>query len=98
MCWFCYEEMGKPKIINKKTRTAAKLIEKVYDFCNSGGNLHAIIDDFNIDDHYFKQYELIIPDISFKQKRAEIECFFYLKRLTKAERMSALAMTENWFL
>ena len=50
MCYGCYEEEGKPSIINKATRAAAKLIESVYDFSEVGGNAHVVVNDWNLDD------------------------------------------------
>ena len=50
MCFGCYEEFGKPTIINNRTERAAFLIEKVYEYSLVGGNCHIVTDDWNIDD------------------------------------------------
>jgi hypothetical protein len=50
MCFSCYREFGSPKIINEKTIYASKLIDEVYKYEETGGCLHIVLDDFNIED------------------------------------------------
>ena len=51
MCYGCWEEGGTPQIDNEKVRAAVALVEAVYDHSCVGGNLHIVLDDWNIEDH-----------------------------------------------
>jgi len=44
MCYGCYEEAGKPAIVNYKTKKAAELIKDLYeqDGCGVGGYAHIV--------------------------------------------------------
>lgn len=50
MCYGCWEEAGKPQIDNEKVRAAVPLIAEVYGYSCVGGNLHIVLDDWNIED------------------------------------------------
>ena len=50
MCYGCWEEAGKPQIDNEKVRGAVPLIRAVYDHSCVGGNLHVVLDDWNLED------------------------------------------------
>jgi len=50
MCYGCWEECEKPKIDNEKVRAAVPLIAAVYELACTGGNLHIVLDDWNIED------------------------------------------------
>lgn len=96
MCEGCYEEHGSPKIFNRTTLLAAKLIERVYGFSEMGGNLHIHLDDWNIEDEYFDEFKVDRHDSSEDQVRAERECFWILKLMTLPERASALAIAHGY--
>lgn len=96
MCEECYEEYGRPEIFNEVTMLAANLIERVYSFSGSGGNLHIQLDDWNIQDRYFNEFEVWRDDSTDEQIMAEKECFLALKAMTLPERASALAIAEGY--
>lgn len=50
MCYGCWEEAGKPQIDNARVRAAVPLIQAVYEHCPVGGNLHIVLDDWNLED------------------------------------------------
>ena len=54
MCETCWREYGSPQIINPLIRRAEKLIARVYEHGSVGGNLHIVIDDWNIEDEHIK--------------------------------------------
>lgn len=100
MCQGCYEKAGKPSIVNVKTVVAAACIDQVYEFSSSGGNLHIVIDDWNVEDaHLAHCLERIIKDdLSNGAERylAEMVCYNSLVDLTVEERYSALAIHEGY--
>jgi hypothetical protein len=50
MCYECWEEYGKPTIDTPIVRAAAEAVAKVYETSCTGGNLHIVLDDWNIKD------------------------------------------------
>lgn len=50
MCCGCWEEAGRPMIDTPKVREAVTLVEAVYEHSCTGGNLHVVLDDNNIED------------------------------------------------
>ena len=100
MCDGCWEEAGKPKIKNEKVSLAAKLAESVYEFNCVGGNLHILLDDWNIGDIHVNMCEdSIIKNIhghSEWQLQIERDCLAAFKSLTEEERASALAQQSGF--
>lgn len=101
MCYGCYEEEGKPEIINEDTKNAARLADAVYEFNCAGGNCHIVLDDFNIDDDDIEYclnegLENNVHEHSPEQLAIEKECLLAFKSLSIAERASALAIHEEW--
>ena len=96
MCEGCYEEYGRPEIINGMTISAAKLIERVYSFSEVGGNLHIHLEDWNIEDEYFDEFVVYRIEASKDQIMHEKECFSMLKAMTLLERVSALAIAHGY--
>ncbi|MEQ1931959.1 MAG: hypothetical protein ABL957_15715 [Parvularculaceae bacterium] len=94
MCMSCWREYGSPALDTPAIRVAATLAEKVYAGCAVGGNLHAVLDDWNIEDDHFEDGEMPIysDDPPDEQVLVERECYAALKALTLPERASALAM------
>ena len=101
MCYGCYEEYGKPATVSQETQSAAELIEKVYAASCTGGNLHIILDDWNIEDSHLIFCKTAIEENTHKLKpeelAAERACLSALRKLTVHERASALAIY-NGFL
>lgn len=50
MCENCYREAGSPWIVTDRVHAGSVLYNLVYEFSLSGGRLHVVLDDFNIDD------------------------------------------------
>lgn len=50
MCYGCWEEAGKPVIDTPAVRAAAQAAAEVYEHACTGGNLHIVLDDWNIED------------------------------------------------
>lgn len=90
MCIGCYEDYGRPKIINDYTRFAAAAINAVRTENPVGGELHIVIDDWNLED----------SSLAFCAKHvktaAERACHDVLKALDLDERASAMAIAEGW--
>lgn len=57
MCYGCYEEAGKPAIVNDKIKKAAELVKNLYkqDGCGAGGYAHIVTDDWNLEDVIFHE-------------------------------------------
>jgi len=102
MCYGCYEEAGKPAIVNERTKKAAELIEEVYEQydCGTGGYAHIVVDDWNLDD---SSIDFCINaanegdyDISENGKQACLNCLNYLKELSEDERYSTMAINDKF--
>lgn len=101
MCYGCYEEAGKPEIVNDGTKKAAALAGAVYEFNGVGGNCHIVLDDFNIEDDDIEYclnqgLENNVHGHTAEQLEIEKECLLSFKVLSFAERASALALHEGW--
>lgn len=110
MCEGCYEEYGRPAIITDRTLAAAELVRQVYDFSGVGGNLHIVVDDWNIEDdnlefcskeiaaggYFDPKYPEEKP--SSEQLAVERRCCDALMRMTLDERASALALYGGYLL
>jgi hypothetical protein len=91
MCVHCYEDYGAPAVLTETTRHAASLISRVCQHDPVGGNLHAILDDWLIEDINFEELNTDVL-VGEAQRDAEKECFETLKSMSIPERASALAM------
>lgn len=104
MCIGCYEERGSPTIINDRVLAAAALIGKVYERALAGGSAHAVIDDWNLDDHCIQWGLDHQHDVNkgFEPRpedelRVERECLEAMLALSEDERASALAINDGFF-
>lgn len=102
MCEGCYEEYGRPTIITDKTMAAASLVRRVYEFSCVGGNLHIVLDDWNLQD---ENLQFCMDEIkkggyegrdSPEELAAETECCEAFIALNMDERASALALHEGY--
>jgi hypothetical protein len=50
MCYGCWEDEGKPVIDTPAVRAATASVALVYEHSCVGGNLHIVLDDWNLDD------------------------------------------------
>ena len=97
MCENCWSEYGAPALINERTRAAAAMIARVYEFNDVGGNLHSIVDDWNLDDDDFAEDEMpVYHDAGPEQLEAERAAWGMLKGMSLPERPSALALPDRF--
>lgn len=108
MCEGCYEDYGRPAIITDRTLMAADLVGQVYGFSGAGGNLHIVLDDWNIEDDNLdfcsKQidaggyYDSKYPDERDTPEQLAVErrCCDAFMRMSIAERASALALHDGY--
>ena len=68
---------------------ASQLIKRVYHFYVTGGGLHIVLDDFNIDDADI-DFCLSLPLSTVERKCAEA-----LRSLSKEERIAALGIEDQ---
>lgn len=54
MCSNCWKDHGSPRINTPVVRAAAEAARAVYEFSCVGGNLHIVLDDFNIEDGHLE--------------------------------------------
>ncbi|SRR5581483_441698 len=50
MCYGCWEDYGKPIIDTEAVSAAAAAVADVYEYACTGGNLHIVLDDWNVED------------------------------------------------
>jgi len=92
MCEYCWMKVGSPQIWNEKVETGIKLMKGVYEFDEIGGNLHPQLDDYNLQDCFFEEYEPFFDEkVSAAQDMAERTCFIHFQNMTEDERYSAVA-------
>lgn len=101
MCYGCYEGAGSPAIINDKTKTAAALVAKVYEYSLVGGNAHIVVDDWNLEDDNIRwcldtALAENVHEADDEQLAAERVCLEALLALTPPERASAMALHDGF--
>ena len=92
MCGGCWDRHGRPQIQSPEVRAAAEAVSAVYDESCVGGNLHIVIDDWNIEDDHIDWCEN-----DAEMTAAEQECARLFRQLSEAERRSALALHEGYW-
>lgn len=102
MCYKCYENAGKPAILNDKVRKAADLIDEIYDSEDGavGGLAHIVVDDWNVENNnidyvieYAKEDGINKKsDLSEETRLACLNAMEFFKELTLEERHSAMAL------
>lgn len=87
-CWQRYGATASP--IHEDIRCAAVAVKAVYDEHETGGQLHVVVDDWNLSD----------ATLTFCADRvetpAERDCWATLWRLTEQERATVLALAEGF--
>lgn len=100
MCYSCYEDYGKPTLVTPEIQEAAWLVEKVYEFSAVGGNLHIVVDDWNIEDSSLDFCDRYIDaegyDCPQAQIKAELACLDAFRKLSVPHRAAALAIHEGF--
>jgi len=94
MCISCWEEYGSPRIDTAEIRAAVVAVTAVYGESPVGGNLHVVLDDWNIEDEHVRGW---IDYAAEPITEAERACGAALARLTESERASALAIYDGFW-
>lgn len=103
MCRGCYEEAGQPAIVNDKTKAAAVLVSKIYEYSRVGSNMHIVTDDWNLEDDSIDFCLNAIRTAPFheitpEQKEIEEACAVAFKSMTMDERASTLAIYDGYLI
>ena len=92
MCEACWDQMGQPRIETAAVMQCAELIGELYTYCSVGGNLHCIVDDWNLDDDMFVgPLKKFMGERHPRQLAIEEELYSMLRGMTEMERASAIA-------
>lgn len=97
MCWGCWEEAGKPAMVTPAILAAVASVKRVFDLHCMGGNLHIVIDDWNLeDDHLAFCRGEVARGLSGNShdsplRAAEMDCLNLLEPMSEQERASVLA-------
>ena len=103
VCYGCWVEYGSPTLHDDRIARAAALAAEVYEHNAVGGNLHIVLDDWNLEDHNIDYCLEQIGRGGWEgrddpaQLAVERECGELLRALTEDERASALALWEGFF-
>lgn len=78
-----------------------ELLDKIYEYCPMGGNLHVAIDDGNLgyDDLEFCEWEIERNDVWESPpdlRDLERQCLAILKGMTEDERHAAIGEYHGW--
>ena len=98
MCKQCWEEAGNPRIDNPEVRKAQQLISELYEIHSSGGDLHIVLDDWNVDNESLKfcYYEILLDTkLDRNDRDLHLKVYYQLMKLTPQERISVLALNDN---
>ncbi len=85
MCDGCWDEYGKPDIVNEKTEAALALVRQVYAAPRggAGGRLHIVLDDWNLEDehiywcHKFEvPLQVVVSPSMFPRPVRWVQCFW----------------------
>lgn len=101
MCEECYNDAGRPAIINEKTLKCADLIREVYADGGVGGYAHIVLDDYNTETENVKYclkkaIEGGFDWIGEEERQACIECMRFMLDMTEPERYAALAIVDGY--
>jgi hypothetical protein len=94
MCESCWIERGSPNVQNERVYAAVDAIERVYDSHPTGGKLHVVLDDDNIEDHHITWCALGV--LGFDE--CEMDCLMALYPLSIDERATALGIFNGYIL
>lgn len=103
MCYTCWDMAGFPYIDNEATRKAVGMLSEVW----GGGNLHMVVDDWNMEDEIIESCKRrIIAAMSAKRKpdarptmaslQLELDCANHLLSMSEDERYSAMARVDGF--
>ncbi len=89
MCESCYENYGSPTP-DDKARECVPLIEAVYNEHCAGGDLHILLDDWNLENRHLKACE------KYELTAAERACLNFMLEMTENQRAAALALFDGF--
>jgi hypothetical protein len=99
MCIQCWEEHGRPALDSPAIRAAAEAIGEV----NPYGNLHIIVDDWNLEDEHLDFCRAEVDSDPYdhytrnpSDRAVDSDCLRLLAALTIEERASALARHDGF--
>lgn len=100
MCQGCYLEYGQPSLNSKEINRAAQLIRIIYQESGTGGPLHSILDDWNLENEHIEFHEnwLTEREANYSNRLAQSsrELLEIFKKMTVPERASSLAHAEGF--
>lgn len=107
MCQNCWTEYGSPSEITPAIRLTAAIIGELYEISSVGGNLHIVINDWNLDDssvEWCKDRVLRIKkgimekydDTDPEQLEIESRIINLLLPMTVSERGAVLALVDGY--
>jgi len=91
MCIDCWRALGSPQIDGTPIRVARDLIGHVYNVSCVGGGLHIVVYDWNLDDADLDDC------LSRPLSKLDRECGEVLRKMTVAERASALGLFDGYW-
>jgi hypothetical protein len=97
MCKDCWQEFGAPIIDSPAIREAARLAKALLEEFPTGGAMHIVVDDFNIDDEDIQW--CLRPENALRGHLETSERNFGVAflDLSVTERASALALSEGYW-
>ena len=98
MCDDCYEEYGSPTLDTVRIRATSELIRELYAMSCVGGNLHIVLDDWNLSDHSIQWCldEAIPGNLHCADSETltmERACAYLMLTMSEQERASALHLS-----
>ena len=103
MCISCWDELGRPAILNDATATGVRLAREVYKQPRggAGGNLHIVLDDWNLEDDSIQwcmdTSEIVTPGGTWDTALTPIEreCAEHFLKMTMEERGTVLGILDG---
>lgn len=97
MCIDCWQEMGSPKMLPSSAGEAIQLIERLYELDGSGGRLHIVTDDWNLEDGNIEFCrEAVSKAVPGEQADVERRIVELMTPMSAAERGATLARFQKW--
>jgi len=104
MCYGCWQKYGAPMLDNTLVYQSATAIAEVYNLHSTGGHLHIVIDDWNLEDDHLdfcqQQVNQARTDPTESTHLADVcqRCINLLRAMTLDERASALALYDKFWV
>lgn len=88
-------ELGRPAVINERVLGTVDRLCELLALDDSGGNMHAVVRDWNIEDEHLRGPLVVVRQVSGRQLAAEAFVHIAMGSLTLHERATALAIIEG---